>query len=327
LEAAERGADLIRQLLAYARNQPLASVAVDCNRILEGLQELVRSTFTEDIEVVIEPAPDELYCLADATQLTTALLNLCINARDAMPDGGRLTMRVVRASREDGGDGPRSYAVFTVEDTGHGMSDETKAQAAEPFFTTKSVGNGSGLGLSTVYGFVSQSGGQLQIDSQFGAGARVSIRLPETQPDRDPPPESVAMTDRPSAPFKACVLLVEDDALIRSQAERQLRSMGHSVTVAADGVEALARLQESEFDLMLTDIVMPNGLSGHELAERAQAINPTMRILLLSGHSEDAVLRGVEKRAGVAFLPKPYRRANLEDKIAQLLRTPAGAPP
>jgi PAS domain S-box-containing protein len=320
LEAAERGADLIRQLLAYARNQPLASVAVDCNRILESVQELVRSTFAADIEVVIEPAPGELYCLADATQLTTALLNLCINARDAMPDGGRLTMRVERALRAGGGPEPRSYAVFTVEDTGHGMSDETKEQAAEPFFTTKSVGNGYGLGLSMVYGFVSQSGGQLQIDSQSGAGARVSIRLPETQPDRNASLEPVAATDRRSATFKARILLVEDDALIRSQAERQLRSMGHSVTVAADGVEALARLAAGEFDLMLTDIVMPNGLNGHELAERARAINPAMRILLLSGHSEDAVLRGVEKQAGVAFLPKPYRRANLEDKIAQLLR-------
>jgi PAS domain S-box-containing protein len=329
LEAAEQGADLVRRLLAYARNQPLASVAVDCNRMLESLQVLVRSTFTEDIEVAIEPAPDEIYCLADATQLTTALLNLCINARDAMPEGGRLTMRVERASPEPGaeaipGEDTRSYAVFTVEDTGHGMSDETKAQAAEPFFTTKSVGQGSGLGLSTVYGFVSQSGGQLQIDSQSGAGARVSIRLPEAQPGPEPRPDAVERIEGPAAPLQARILLVEDDAVIRSQAERQLRSMGHLVIAAADGTEALARLVAGRFDLLLTDIVMPNGLSGHELAERARTIDPAIRILLSSGHSEDAVLRGVDKQIGVAFLPKPYRLAQLENEVSRLLRSRAG---
>jgi len=322
LEAAERGADLIRQLLAYARNQPLASVAIECNRILESVQELVRSTFPDDIEVVIEPAPDELYCLADATELTTALLNLSINARDAMPDGGRLTMRVGRASPEGPGEVTGSYVVFTVEDTGHGMSDETRERAAEPFFTTKSVGTGSGLGLSAAYGFVSQSGGQLRIDSQAEEGTRVSIHLPETQPDPEPGPASGAPIDGPSAPRGASLLLVEDDPLIRSQAERRLRSMGHSVTVAADGTEALARLAENEFDLLLTDIVMPNGPGGHELAERGRAINPAMRILLSSGHSEEAVLRGVDKQAGVAFLPKPYRLARLESEVSRLLRSP-----
>jgi PAS domain S-box-containing protein len=332
LEAAERGSELIRRLLAYARSQPLASEAVDCNQMLESLRELVTSTFTEDIEVVLQTAPQPLFCLADATQLTTALLNLCINARDAMPDGGRLTIRVSRARLEPAGqaaadDRAPSYALFTVEDTGQGMSAETRAQAADPFFTTKSVGKGSGLGLSMVDGFVSQSGGRLQIDSEFGAGARISIWLPEIQPDpelRQAEAEADEAAPAP-APTQARILLVEDDALIRSQAERQLRSMGHSVTSASDGVEALGVLAGSpRFDLLLTDVVMPNGLSGHELAEHARAMDPGMRILLSSGHSEDAALRGADDRIGVAFLPKPYRRAELEQKIAQLLlRAPA----
>jgi len=325
LEAAERGAELIRRLLAYARSQPLASEPVDCNRMLESLLDLVRSTFTEDIRVVIEPAPQPLFCLADASQLTTALLNLCINARDAMPDGGTLTIRVARARPEPAGRsdlaaGASSYALFTVEDTGQGMSAETKAQAAEPFFTTKAVGEGSGLGLSMVYGFVSQSGGRLQIDSEFGAGSQISIWLPEIQLDQDLTQPVAGAIEAPRPPAEARILLVEDDPLIRSQAERQLRSMGHSVTTAADGMEALDLLARSPgFDLLLTDVVMPNGLGGHELAERARAMNPAMRILLSSGHSEEAVLRGADKRLGVAFLPKPYRRTELQMKVAQLL--------
>jgi|SRR5579859_4226943 len=328
LDAAEQGAEVIKRLLAYARNQPLASEAVDCNQVLESLQKLVRSTFTEDIEVVLGPAPDALFCLVDATQLTTALLNLCINARDAMPNGGTLAIRIARAHLEPGGGsvdpGSSSYAQFIVEDTGQGMSAETKAQAAEPFFTTKSLGRGSGLGLSMVHGFVSQSGGRMQIDSELGAGTRISIWLPEVLPDPSHSPAPAKEVETAPVPTGARILLVEDDVLIRSQAERQLRAMGHFVTTASDGGEALGLLQTApRFDLLLTDVVMPNGLNGHELAERARAINPELRILLSSGHSEDQVLQGTGRRLGVAFLPKPYRRADLERKIAQLL---LGAP-
>ena len=325
LDAAEKGAELISRLLAYSRNQPLAPEAVDCNKLLEGVQEMVRRTFTEDIEVVIDPAPGELYCLADATQLTTALLNLCINARDAMPEGGKLTIRAARKpgkrGRGEGADDEsESYAVLTVEDTGQGMSAETKERAAEPFFTTKTVGKGSGLGLSMVYGFVSQSGGRLQIESELGSGASVSIYLPETQPDA----VAVVAGGALPSPARARILLVEDDDMIRSQVERQLRALGHSVTTASDGVEALSLLAGSpRFDLLLTDVVMPNGISGHELADRARALNPGMRVLLTSGHSEDAILRRAGKQVGDAFLAKPYRRAELERKIARLL-APAG---
>jgi PAS domain S-box-containing protein len=322
LDAAERGAELISRLLAYSRNQPLAPESVDCNKLLEGIQELVRRTFTEDMEVAIDPAPGDLYCLADATQLTTALLNLCINARDAMPNGGRLTIRAARKPAERPGaegsnDETESYAVLTVEDTGQGMSEETKEHAAEPFFTTKTVGNGSGLGLSMVYGFVSQSGGRLQIESELGRGAKVSIYLPETAQGAA---AAESAGDVPAAPVKARVLLVEDDDVIRAQVERQLRALGHIVTAAADGPAALTLLAKAPgFDLLLTDMVMPNGVSGRELADHARALIPGVRVLLTSGHSEDAILRGAGQHGGDAFLAKPYLREELQRKIALLL--------
>ncbi|HXA39036.1 MAG TPA: PAS domain S-box protein [Phenylobacterium sp.] len=327
LGAAERGAELVSRLLAYARNQPLAPESVDCNELLDDIQEMVRRTFAADIEVVLDKAPGELRCLADATQLTTALLNLCINARDAMSNGGRLTIHAARRSGDPdparASDEPReAYAVLTVEDTGQGMSDETKERAAEPFFTTKMAGEGSGLGLSMVYGFVNQSGGRLEIDSELGSGSRISIYLPESQQD-------VARAERldevlaPSV--GARVLLVEDDAMVRSQAERQLRALGHHVTVASDGVEALRLIADCpRFDVVMTDVVMPNGVNGRELAERARALIPDIRVLLTSGHSEDAIGRRGGRRRGDAFLPKPYRRAELERKIALLLQPSGG---
>jgi CheY-like chemotaxis protein len=254
-------------------------------------------------------------------------LNLCINARDAMPNGGKLTIHAARRPGEPdlGGasDEPgEAYAVLTVEDTGQGMSEETRERAAEPFFTTKMAGEGSGLGLSMVYGFVNQSGGRLEINSELGSGSRISIYLPESQQD-------VAQARRsddvlaPSA--SARILLVEDDAMVRSQVERQLRALGHHVTVAPDGVEALRLITGSpEFDLVMTDVVMPNGVNGRELAERARALIPDLRVLLTSGHSEDAIGRRGGERRGDAFLPKPYRRAELERKIALLLQPSGG---
>jgi CheY-like chemotaxis protein len=315
--------DLVARLLAYARNQPLAPQPVDCNTLLEEVYEMARLTFAQDIEVVVSPAPGALRCLADPAQLATALLNLCFNARDAMPDGGRLTVRAARAASEPGvpNGGDDGSVVFTVEDTGQGMSDKTREQAAEPFFTTKGAGEGSGLGLSMVYGFVHQSGGRLQIDSELGAGARISLYLPET--DREVAVREPA-AGSPAPPVKAHVLLVEDDGLVRSQVQRQLLALGHRVTVAADGVQALKIIAEGAiFDLLLTDVVMPNGLNGRELADRARASLPGLRVLLTSGYSAEEIRRGAGGYGGDGFLPKPYRRSELERKIASLLQ-PSG---
>jgi PAS domain S-box-containing protein len=323
LDAADRGAELVARLLAFSRNQPLAPQALDCNEVLEGVRQMVRRTFTEDIEVVLEKAPEGLRCMADRTQLTTALLNLCINARDAMPDGGRIILRAAVADTNVGAGTHGSrlakpFVVLSVEDNGSGMTDSTRERATEPFFTTKKVGDGSGLGLSMVYGFASQSGGTLQIDSEVGAGTTIRLCLPSTHASLRLAPRA----DEPSVmPVTGRILVVEDDDLVRSQVERQLRALGHSVTVASDGVEALRLIStEGAFDLLMTDVVMPKGLNGRELAERARLAAPGMRILLTSGHNEDAFLRGNSGHGGDDFLAKPYRRRELEQKISRLLQ-------
>jgi PAS domain S-box-containing protein len=324
LDAADRGAELIARLLAFSRNQPLLPEALDCNELLAGLRQMVRRTFTEDIDVVLEEGPAGLRCMADRAQLTTALLNLCINARDAMPDGGRLTLRVTAVGprpRRRARRSAETSVCFSVEDTGHGMSANTREHATEPFFTTKVVGEGSGLGLSMVYGFANQSGGRLHIHSELGAGTKIELYLPETQLHI----QSAGAADETSAlPATGRVLVVEDDDLIRSQVERQLRSLGHTVTVTCDGPEAIRALSgDQTFDLLITDVVMPNGMNGRELAQRARSLAPGMRILLTSGHNEDAFLRGGEGHGGDDFLPKPYRRADLERTVSSLLRRPA----
>ena len=322
LDAADRGPELVARLLAFSRNQPLVPQPLDCNEILNGVREMVRRTFTEDIDVVFEKGPEGLRCLADRTQLTTALLNLCLNARDAMPNGGRLVLRAAYAPgkgvpRKAGASPPNPFVVLTVEDNGSGMSEETREHATEPFFTTKGVGDGSGLGLSMVYGFASQSGGSLQIESALGVGTRVDLCLPATDARVLPEPAS---DDLPTSLVEARILVVEDDDLIRAQVERQLRVLGHRVTVAANGVEALELLLGNrEFDLLMTDVVMPAGMNGRELAERARALAPHMRILLTSGHDEDAFRRGSGGHGGDDFLSKPYRRKDLEVKISRLL--------
>lgn len=190
MDAAERGAELVSQLMAVSRTQPLAPQAIDCRGFLEGLVPMLRRTLSRDIEVELDLAPGELCCRADPTQLTSAMLNLCINARNAMPEGGRLTLRAGRATGRCGGD----MIVLGVEDTGEGMSAQTRARALEPFFTTKPAGEGSGLGLSMVYGFAAQSGGRMEIESEEGQGARISVWLPPA----DRCPSAPDVPQRPS---------------------------------------------------------------------------------------------------------------------------------
>ncbi|MBW8813136.1 MAG: response regulator [Caulobacterales bacterium] len=312
LEAAERGAELVSQLMAVSRTQPLTPQTVDCNRMLEGLLPMLQRTLSRDITVRLEPWPDPICCRADLTQLTSAMLNLCINARDAMPEGGRL---ILRAARQEGPDGP--MAALSVEDTGEGMTPEVRARATEPFFTTKPEGAGSGLGLSMVYGFAAQSGGRLDIESAPGRGSRVTIRLPQAL-DAAPDPGATRLS--PATPRPGLrVLLVEDDALVRGQVEQRLAELGCATRACADGYEALDALaMGGPFDVLMTDINMPGGLNGRQLAEHARLLIPNLRILFTSGHTEDPVLRTLGYDPRAAFLGKPYRRAELGRKLADL---------
>ena len=312
LEAAQRGAELVGQLMAVSRTQPLAPQTINCNRFLEGLQPMLKRTLGGQIEVAVTPADGEVCCLADQTQLTSAMLNLCLNARDAMPDGGRLTLAVATAIEDAG------LVLLSVTDTGEGMTPRVHARALEPFFTTKSEGQGSGLGLSMVNGFTIQSGGRLEIETAPGVGTTVSICLPRTGPCPDAPRAQAAVEGLPTG---LRVMLVEDDDLVRGQVLRQLQALGCEVTACGCGYDALDVLASGErMQLMMTDINMPGGLNGRQLADHVRLLDPELPILFSSGHTEDPVLRTAGRDPRTAFLAKPYRRAELAAKLAGLLR-------
>ncbi len=313
LDAAERGAELVSRLLASARSQPLAPQAVDCAKYLDGLLPILRRTISCAIDIAVETPDEDLRCMADLTQLTSAMLNLCINARDAMPGGGRLTLRAERQGASDGGAG---FVVLSVDDTGEGMSPQTLARALEPFFTTKPAGQGSGLGLSMVHGFAGQSGGRLEIDSELGRGTCMRLYLPRTSqiavaaPVTPPPVGQVQVRH---------VLLVEDDDLLRDQVRRQLTSLGCRVTTQRNGHDALRRLHaENDIDLLMTDIVMPGGLNGRQLADQARQLYPRLPILFTSGHTDEPTIAALRMDSEAAFLGKPYRRGELALKLTGL---------
>ncbi|MDB5445433.1 MAG: histidine kinase [Phenylobacterium sp.] len=310
LEAAEHGADLVSSLLAVSRRQSLAPAPVECRAFLDNMARMLRRTLGEDIEITVEIRQAELRCLADPNQLTSAVLNLALNARDAMPEGGRLALRahIEREGRN------QRWVVLSVEDTGEGMSRETIERAFEPFFTTKAAGRGTGLGLSMVYGFATQSGGRIEIDSEPSRGTRMKLYLPHTSEPMPSPPR----VERPTAPARrGHILVVEDDDLVRAQVERQLAALDYRVTVTRDGQQALQRLAEDDVDLLLTDVVMPGGMNGRQLADHARLLKPGLRILFTSGYTEDAIVRAGGLDAD--FLPKPYRRAKLARKVAEAL--------
>ncbi|WP_439598581.1 PAS domain S-box protein [Falsiroseomonas sp.] len=322
MAAAGRAAALTSRLLAFSRRQALDPRAVDVNALLAGLVQMLERTLGEQVQIVIRPAPDLHVALIDAPQLETAVLNLCINARDAMPEGGRLTIETANArldadyARHEGELAPGDYVMVQVSDSGSGMPPEILARAFEPFFTTKEVGQGSGLGLSTVYGFLKQSGGHVTIHSQPAGGTRVRMYLPRAQgPAARPEPARRLAGPRGGTER---VLVVEDDGAVRDYAGSLLRELGYRVTEAGDAAEALRILRaDAGFDLLFTDIVMPGGRSGPQLAALARQLQPRLRVLLTSGYDE----RLPEPDAALALplINKPYRRHQLAEKVREAL--------
>lgn len=311
LEAAQRGAELVSQLMAVSRTQPLAPQTIDCNRFLEGLLPMLQRTLGGHIKVSGAPAEGDVCCLADQAQLTSAMLNLCVNARDAMPDGGALALAVSTPI-----DDP-SFVLLSVRDTGEGMTPAIRARALEPFFTTKADGAGSGLGLSMVNGFAVQSGGRLEIETAAGIGTTVTLCLPRTGPCRDAPRPREAAQPLPSG---LKVMLVEDDEMVLGQVQRHLAALGcevHAFSCPYDALDALAG--ETRVDILVTDINMPGGLNGRQLADHVRLLTPDLPILFSSGHTEDPVLRTAGRDPRTAFLAKPYRRADLAAKLASLV--------
>ena len=320
LDAAERGADVTDQLLSFARKQAQRPVTVTGTEVAEGFEHLARSALRENIHLELTGLTDQWACLADRSQLQSALLNLCINARDAMGGFGRLaisaTTEIVDSVELTQADDPPAdaYACIRVTDNGAGMSPEVLAQAVDPFFTTKGVGMGTGLGLSMVYGFVRQSGGFLRISSEEGVGTSVALYLPCGTPSA--PVEASPQFDVRTPRVR--ILVVEDNELLRQQVTRQLRSFGHEVRASEDAMKALVILAECrDFDLLFTDIVMPGEIDGVGLAARARELNPRLKVLFTTGYADP--VHGGEDHLGGAFLMKPYRTSALQTAICDAL--------
>jgi signal transduction histidine kinase/ActR/RegA family two-component response regulator/HAMP domain-containing protein len=328
LSAALRGSELNKQLLAFSRRQPLAPTAVDLNQLISGISALWRRTVGEAIDVRIHLAKDLWLTRADPSQVESAILNLVINARDAMPDGGAVTVetrnqRLEAEMRGEDDVAPGDYSVITVSDTGLGMSPETVAHAFEPFFTTKPIGQGTGLGLSMIYGFARQSGGDVRIYSEQGHGTAVSIYLPRADERLEARQASAPDATQLKAAGET-IMLVEDDDGVRRTIERHLEDFGYRVVSAASGAEALMLLtQHPHVQLLFTDIVMPGGMSGAELTEIATRRNPALKVLHTSGFTRRAIDGQIPDSISAPLLTKPYRKSELAAKLRQVLDAPA----
>ncbi|MGV8995424.1 MAG: PAS domain S-box protein [Parvibaculaceae bacterium] len=323
-KAAERGADLTNRLLSFARKQALEPKPADINALVTGMDGLMRRMIDDDIEIEFRPTPDIAQALVDASQLEAALLNIAVNARDAMPEGGRFIISTasVHLYAEDGGLPAEvksgDFVLISLRDSGTGMEAATLARAFEPFFTTKAVGEGSGLGLSMVYGFVKQSGGHIIIQSEKGRGTTVNLYLPACT--NEAVAEVVPAPEPEAEPGQELILLVEDNDLVRSFVEGQLESLGYRVISVEDGNKALEILRaEKGIDLLFTDVVMPGGLNGRQLAEEARKLRADIKVLFTSGYSEDAIIHDGRLDEGVQLLSKPYKRRDLADKVRLVL--------
>jgi PAS domain S-box-containing protein len=325
LQAAERGATLVQGLLAFSRRLSLRIETVDFNQVAAGMGELLRRTLGRDVEVEMKLDPSLWSVLTDRGQIEGALLNLAINARDAMPEGGKLTIETanvrlgedatVREVEAPAGD----YVMLAVTDTGTGMSPAVVERATEPFFTTKEVGKGTGLGLSMIYGFAKQSRGHLTIHSELGHGTSVRLYLPRQVADKA---AITPLQPEPAERSRAAetVLVVEDDPLVRSFVVLQLHALGYRVIEAADGPQAQRLLEtEAPIDLLFTDVFMPGGLNGRELAAEARRHRPTLKTLYTSGYAQNIIMNQGRLEPGAHFLPKPYKRHDLAIKVREAL--------
>jgi PAS domain S-box-containing protein len=330
-KAAARAAKLTRQLLAYGRKQFLQPEALNLNRVIAGMEGMFHHLMGGDVDTQIVPAPDLYEVMADAGQFEQVIMNMVINARDAMPNGGKLTLETANVTFDQESVGrnpelkPGDYAMLAITDTGIGMSAEVKARVFEPFFTTKGVGQGTGLGLSTCYGIVKQSGGHISVYSEPGRGTTFKIYLPQVEQQTK---AAIARLDAPGLPRGTeTILLVEDDAALREMASTLLRRLGYTILAAADGIEALSLKQQRDIghiDLLFTDVVMPH-MSGKELADRVQALHPHTRILFTSAYTENAIVHQGVLNKGVVLLQKPFTPSALAHKVREVLDQP-GAP-
>ncbi|MGY3532306.1 ATP-binding protein [Bradyrhizobium sp. USDA 4452] len=319
--AAARGADLTKHLLAFSRRQPLQPRSTDVNELVVDAARLLRPTLGEDIEIESMLAHDLAPALIDPSQLSTAILNLALNARDAMPAGGKLTLETRNAvldenyARLNAEVRPGQYVMIAVSDTGVGMPGNILDKVFEPFFTTKDAGKGSGLGLSMVYGFVKQSDGHIKIYSEQGYGTSVKLYLPQAAGPPQAPAVDAGVSG--SEGGDESILLVEDDVLVREYVVTQISRFGYHTLAARDAAEALAIIDRGErIDLLFTDVMLSGGMNGRQLATEALKRRPALKVLYTSGYTENALVHHGRLDPGVLLLPKPYVSADL----ARMLR-------
>ena len=324
---ADRGAALTQQLLAFARKQTLMPVPIDLSAMLPDMASLLRRTLGEHIEVRTVDAAGLWPAMADPAQVESALLNLSLNARDAMPGGGRLTIELANKvldtdyARQHAEVVPGDYVMLAVSDTGTGMAPQTLVRVFEPFFTTKDEGRGTGLGLAMVHGFVKQSGGHINIYSEVSEGTTVRLYLPRAVGAALPVLRSGAPADLPRG--AATILVVEDDSAVREACVAILRDLGYRVLEATDGPEALRVFGDNDgkVDLLLTDVVLSGRMKGNEVADRLKEVRPDLRVLFMSGYTENAIVHHGRLDDGVHLIGKPFHREQIARKVAEVLGT------
>ncbi|MCA6097439.1 response regulator [Bradyrhizobium sp. WSM 4400] len=328
-DAAFRGAEVTKHLLAFSRLQPLQPREANLNTLVQDTARLLRPSLGEQIEIDTALEPDAWSAFIDPNHMATALLNLAVNARDAMPDGGKLMLEtsnvildeVYAVANPDVRAG--EYVMVAVSDTGGGIPAGIRDKVFEPFFTTKDTGKGTGLGLSMVYGFIKQSNGHLKIYSEEGHGTSIKLYLPRSSGDMidvEPPPPVDTRGGNES------ILVVEDDPLVRNYVSAQLEQLGYRTMVTANGPEALAAVDKGFVcDVLFTDVIMSGGMNGRQVADAVIAKLPSVRVLFTSGYTEDAIIHHGRLDPDVTLLPKPYRKSDLARMIRQVLAQPPAA--
>ncbi len=327
-EAAERAAALTHRLLAFSRRQTLDPKPSDANVLVAGMEDLLRRTVGPEIAVDIARADDLWTVLVDVSQLENALLNLCINARDAMPDGGRIAIET-RNARLVGDTAAEyhlpagDYVALSVGDNGTGMPPEVAARIFDPFFTTKPLGAGTGLGLSMIYGFARQSGGNVQVDTRQGIGTTMRIMLPRHFGEADLEPPRSPLSSAHRSLDGETILLVDDEHIVRSLVAEVLEDLGYAVTIAADGKEAMDLLRTgTRYDVLVTDVGLPGGLNGRQVADFARGLRPEIKVLFITGYAEAVVLKQEHFASGMRVITKPFAMETLASRVKDLIGAP-----
>ncbi len=325
--SSRRAASLIHRLLAFSRRQTLDPKPTDVNRLVVGMEELIRRTVGPQIVVDVVTAGGLWSTLIDAPQLENALLNLCINARDAMPDGGRITIETANKWLDDRAAAerdlpPGQYLSVCVTDTGTGMTPEVKAKAFDPFFTTKPMGQGTGLGLSMIYGFVRQSGGQVRVYSEVGQGTTMCLYLPRHYVSEADRIAAAAPMEPQRAHAGETVMIVDDEPTVRMLVTDVLHDQGYTAIEARDGPEALRMLQtDARIDLLITDVGLPGGMNGRQLADAARVSRPELKVLFITGYAENAIIGNAQLAPRMQLLTKPFMMEDLANRIRSMIES------